>query len=330
MEVTKEGSRSWFFTAIYASLHEHLREYLWTQLHHFAQANREPWLLACDFNKTISLAERNHGGQDMERRCLKFRYWVENNGLIDLGFSGPNFTWSRGIMANKDALQRNIGHAVGDGTRTFFWRDIWATHKPLLEDSTSSVPQTSLTLTVADYCDQDRGWRWNDLRAYLQEDTLAKIASFEILEEGTEDRSFSLASSSRTFSLKSALSTLQQIQTPQPSDSWKWVWRLWVPQRVRMFVWLALQDKLLTNVNRVQRGLASDMRCLACDADTEDLDHILQKCPMAVSLWQALSTHSWRCVGNALDLKSWMLANANSKGSPTDWNTKFTLTLWYL
>jgi len=34
--------------------------------------------------------------------------------------------------------------------------------------------------------------------------------------------------------------------------------------------------------------------------------------------------------GNALDLKSWMLANANLKGSPTDWNTKFTLTLWYL
>jgi len=51
---------------------------------------------------------------------------------------------------------------------------------------------------------------------------------------------------------------------------------------------------------------------------------------MAVSLWQALSTHGWRCVGNAFDLKSGTLANANLKGSLTDWNTKFTLTLWYL
>jgi len=42
-----------------------------------------------------------------------------------------------------------------------------------------------------------------------------------------------------------------------------------------MFVWLALQDKLLTKVNRVRRGLASDMRYVACYADTEDLDDIL-------------------------------------------------------
>ena len=58
---------------------------------------RRPWLLAGDFNETVSIEERNHGGPDMRRRCNRFKYWIENNGLIDLGYSGPRFTWSRGL-----------------------------------------------------------------------------------------------------------------------------------------------------------------------------------------------------------------------------------------
>ena len=33
----------------------------------------------------------------MWRRCNRFKNWIDNNGLIDLGFSGPKFTWARGL-----------------------------------------------------------------------------------------------------------------------------------------------------------------------------------------------------------------------------------------
>ena len=32
----------------------------------------------------------------MRRRCERFQQWIDNNGLIDLGFYGPKFTWARG------------------------------------------------------------------------------------------------------------------------------------------------------------------------------------------------------------------------------------------
>jgi len=32
----------------------------------------------------------------MLRRCNHFKHWIENNGLIDLGFSGPKYRWTRG------------------------------------------------------------------------------------------------------------------------------------------------------------------------------------------------------------------------------------------
>ena len=33
----------------------------------------------------------------MSRRCSRFKHWIENIGLIDLGFFGPKFTWARGL-----------------------------------------------------------------------------------------------------------------------------------------------------------------------------------------------------------------------------------------
>ncbi|KAJ8441011.1 hypothetical protein Cgig2_021375 [Carnegiea gigantea] len=61
----------------------------------FAIIVNRPWLLARDFNENRTLEERDHGGTDMARWCLKFNNWIENNTLLDLGFSRPKFICSR-------------------------------------------------------------------------------------------------------------------------------------------------------------------------------------------------------------------------------------------
>jgi len=97
MEIVSSGVRPWFFTAIYASPVAHQREVLWRGIEGFAGIVDKPWLLAGDFNETKNLEERDHGGDEMHRRCLKFNNIIQNNGLIDLGFSGPKFTWARSL-----------------------------------------------------------------------------------------------------------------------------------------------------------------------------------------------------------------------------------------
>lgn len=43
------------------------------------------------------MEERHEVGvSEMQSRCLNFSNWMEENGLIDLGFFGPNHTWYRG------------------------------------------------------------------------------------------------------------------------------------------------------------------------------------------------------------------------------------------
>jgi len=100
VEVKPQNRRSWLLSVVYASPHIQLREILWQELQRFASEHQKPWLLAGDFNETTCLEERNHGGPEMIRRCTCFKHWIENNRLIDLGFSGPKYTWSRGLTGD--------------------------------------------------------------------------------------------------------------------------------------------------------------------------------------------------------------------------------------
>jgi len=96
VEIKRRRQAKWLFTVVYAYPHVQERENLWDELQQFATNCTKPWLIGGHFNETISLEERNHGSPDMIRRCTKFKHWIENNGLIDLSFMGPKFTWSRG------------------------------------------------------------------------------------------------------------------------------------------------------------------------------------------------------------------------------------------
>lgn len=67
-----------------------MRDIIWSELQQFDIQYSIPWLLAGDFNETISVDERMHGRPEMLRRCTRVKHRIENNGLIDVGFLGRN------------------------------------------------------------------------------------------------------------------------------------------------------------------------------------------------------------------------------------------------
>ncbi|KAJ8422016.1 hypothetical protein Cgig2_007566 [Carnegiea gigantea] len=96
MDVNPGSTRPWSLTIIYASPHETLRQSLWANLSEYGRTCNKPWLLAGDLNKTRSMEERFNCSDDLARWCNNFNLWIENNHLIELGFSGPRYTWTRG------------------------------------------------------------------------------------------------------------------------------------------------------------------------------------------------------------------------------------------
>lgn len=53
----------------------------------------KPWVLVGDFNCVINDEERSSNSGVSSR----FRNWVMEKGLLDIGFSGNPFTWSHGV-----------------------------------------------------------------------------------------------------------------------------------------------------------------------------------------------------------------------------------------
>ena len=96
VEVSKIGEEPWLFSAIYASPNSSILRELWRELEAIKGNYRGPWLIAGDFNETSSMSERvGVGGAEMSRRCRNFSDWIDRNGWLDLGCSGPQFTWAR-------------------------------------------------------------------------------------------------------------------------------------------------------------------------------------------------------------------------------------------
>ena len=85
---------SWLFSAVYASLRNAKRQVLLKNLMSVAKLHNMPWVIACDFNEPL-LSEDKFGGRAMSvNRSLLFKECLDKCNMMDIGFTGPRFTWT--------------------------------------------------------------------------------------------------------------------------------------------------------------------------------------------------------------------------------------------
>ena len=93
-QVVQEDGVRWRVTGFYGNPETALRHRSWALLRRLQTMSVRPWLLLGDFNKIVALDEK-HGRED---KCLRqmagFRDVLTDCSLLDLGFIGPEFTWS--------------------------------------------------------------------------------------------------------------------------------------------------------------------------------------------------------------------------------------------
>ncbi|XP_074293696.1 uncharacterized protein LOC141620829 [Silene latifolia] len=118
IEIAKRGELPWYISAVYASLDTLKKEELWEDLEIFSRTNDRPWLTMGDFNVTRFLHERN--GDKMRRRCNRFNSWLEKNNLIDLDYSGLDFTLSIGHSVQTRKWARLDQAICNSSWRTMF------------------------------------------------------------------------------------------------------------------------------------------------------------------------------------------------------------------
>ncbi|KAE8695416.1 hypothetical protein F3Y22_tig00110716pilonHSYRG00249 [Hibiscus syriacus] len=87
------------------------------------------------------------------------------------------------------------------------------------------------------------------------------------------------------FSIGNAYEVFEQNDWDPHSNHWKLIWHLPVSQRIRLFFWLPLKGKLLTNSERHKRNLANSVACPLCGSVNETVLHTLCDCTYARDIW---------------------------------------------
>ena len=101
------SSSPWLLSAIYASPRFVDRCVLWDNLKLIADSHNLPWAVMGDFNEMISNDEKFGGNPVCRRRIHAYTECMDYCQLMDLGFSGPKFTWTnmRGVS---DLIQERL------------------------------------------------------------------------------------------------------------------------------------------------------------------------------------------------------------------------------
>ncbi|GMJ01992.1 hypothetical protein HRI_003868400 [Hibiscus trionum] len=87
------GAPRFFVTFTYGSLNATICKSLWCQLVALESDVGWSWVVGGDLNVIGNLSERQRGSARRTWGCELFGNFMDESGLLDMGFSGPQFTW---------------------------------------------------------------------------------------------------------------------------------------------------------------------------------------------------------------------------------------------
>ena len=88
-----------------------------------------PWLLLGDFNEVLN-SEDKFGGRSINlNRALDFKECLDTCSLLDLGFSGPKFTWSN-LRQVPDLILERIDRSFANPSWRLLYPEASVTHLP--------------------------------------------------------------------------------------------------------------------------------------------------------------------------------------------------------
>ena len=83
---------------------------------------------------------------------------------------------------------------------------------------------------------------------------------------------------------------------------WKVLWKLKVPNKIKVFGWRACCNILPTRVNLTRKQIIEDNKCEACKAELEIVVHALWNCGAAQDIWAGCSVRLQKCCGGQVDM----------------------------
>lgn len=86
------------------------------------------------------------------------------------------------------------------------------------------------------------------------------------------------------------------------SSVWTKLWKLHIPNKIKVFGWRACHDILPTRDNLVRRHVVEDGTCGLCTRTMELALHALWECGVAQGVWVRCTRRLQKCARGQLDV----------------------------
>ena len=152
--------------------------------------------------------------------------------------------------------------------------------------------------------------RWNEhlTRQVFSQDIASSIQNASFVTQVQHDKLIWKAKKNGKYSVRSAyrLCTDELFDTSylRRPRYWSGIWRLKVPSKVRNLFWSVCRGVLPTRFRLRDKSVQCHLSCVSCDADNEDVAHLLFEFPFAVQVWkmsglwheiqQVITSSQWR------------------------------------
>ncbi|CAA7042857.1 unnamed protein product [Microthlaspi erraticum] len=100
------GEEMFHLIVVYAAPSVSRRSGLWDQLREVVGDVDGPLVIGGDFNTIVRVDERVGGSGRLSMDSVAFGEWIQDLSLIDMGFSGNQYTWRRGRVESTFVAKR--------------------------------------------------------------------------------------------------------------------------------------------------------------------------------------------------------------------------------
>ncbi|KAJ1386893.1 Reverse transcriptase zinc-binding domain [Sesbania bispinosa] len=155
----------------------------------------------------------------------------------------------------------------------------------------STCPRGGEELTVADFIDASRGhWKVDMIRSFFSAADVNRILSIHLSRLDREDSLIWKLSKDGRYSVKSAYYHITENMVDNShykvQGDWKTLWKLKVPNCVKLFLWRLLRGCLPTRMNLQRKGVSCPATCAFCESALENEWHVFFGCMNNIACWQ--------------------------------------------
>jgi len=211
---------------------------------------------------------------------------------------------------------------------------MWLSNTPLIDEITAPIPPNLVNCTARDLWQNGEGWDMLRVAPFVTENKWLELLAVVVDGlTGVLDRLAKGESSDGLFTVTSAYHMLTGNEAPRQdmSSFYGSVWKVLVPERVRVFLWLVVNQVIMTDSERKRRHLCESDICQVCKGGVETSLHVLRDCPAMTGIWLRIVPRRMQPGFFTMSLLEWIHTNLRQSGNKEgcDWSTLFALACWW-